>query len=82
MQLSESDVGGEWANARALVAEHKLDLTLILRQLRLCRSTLGSVLELLENSPIAPSALEQIGECATDTMAEVERLWDRFKQPI
>jgi hypothetical protein len=82
MQLSESDAGGEWANARALLADHKLDLPLILRELRLCRSTLGSVLELLENGRVAPNVLEEIGECARDTTAEVERLWSKSKQTI
>jgi hypothetical protein len=82
MQLSESDTGGEWANTRARLAEYKLDLPLVLRQLRLCRSTLGSALEFLENGPIAPNTLEQIGECATDTTAEVERLWDILKHTI
>jgi hypothetical protein len=82
MPLTESDAAGNWADTRALLAEYQLDLPLVLRQLRLCRSTLGSVLEFLESNSISPAMLEQIGECSTDTTADVERLWNLIRQSI
>jgi hypothetical protein len=79
MTTDESNAAGNWADSRALLAEYRVDLPLVLRQLRLCRSTLGSVLELLESNPLSPGMLEQIGECSTDTTADIERLWNLLR---
>ncbi len=79
MTINESNAAGNWADSRALMAEYQLNLPVVLRQLRLCRSTLGSVLELLESNSLSPGMLEKIDECSTDTTADIERLWDLIR---
>ena len=67
------------AEHRMVPEEYKLDLSLALRQLRLCRSTLGSILEFLENNPVKTETLELISGCSTDITADVERLWNLIR---
>jgi hypothetical protein len=76
MPISEWNPADNRPASPALMAECQFDTPLILRQLRLCRSTLGSVLELLESDSLSPVMLQQIGECSMDTTADIERLWN------
>ena len=82
MPTNEPNAAGNWVESRALLAEYQLNLPVVLRQLRLCRSTLGSVLEILESNSLSPGMLEQIGECSTDATADVERLWNLIRPSI
>lgn len=61
------------------LATFDFDQTSILKQMRVCRSTLGAILEELETAPRNPRALEALSEPATSVMAEIERLWDITK---
>jgi hypothetical protein len=82
MPTSESNPADNRLASHALMAERQIDIPLILRQLRLCRSTLGSVLELLESDSLSPVILQQIGECSMDTTADIERLWNLIRPSI
>jgi len=82
MPISEWNPADNRPASPALMAECQFDTPLILRQLRLCRSTLGSVLEILESNSLSPGMLEQIGECSTDATADVERLWNLIRPSI
>jgi hypothetical protein len=82
MAIKESDSADNWADNHALLAEYQFDPPLVLRQLRLCRSKLGSVLEFLESNSLSPGMLEQIGECSTDITADTERLWNVVRPSI
>lgn len=65
---------------RAALASNPMDMPFILRQIRLCRSTLGAILEELESGDQSPRAVERFGECATSVAAEIERLWETVKR--
>jgi hypothetical protein len=52
------------------------DAFTILRQIRLCRSTLGAILEELEAGGVGADAIERIGECTIGVTAEIESLWE------
>jgi hypothetical protein len=82
MPTNESNAAANWVDSRALLAEYQLNLPAVLRQLRLCRSTLGSVLEILESNALSPGMLEQIGECSADTSGDIERLWQLLRPSI
>lgn len=79
MTAKQPNMPSTLAESRILLEEYKIDLPQVLRQLRMCRSTLGSVLELLEEHPPKPEMLEQISGAASDVTSDVERLWDLIK---
>jgi hypothetical protein len=82
MPTNEPNAAGNWVQSRALVAEYQLNLPIVLRQLRLWGSSLGSVLEILETYSLSPDMVEQIGDCSTDATADVERLWNLIRPSI
>ena len=55
------------------------DLPAIIRQIRLCRSTLGAILNELECGGGHPDTAERIAECTIGVTAEVESLWKATK---
>jgi hypothetical protein len=55
------------------------DLPAIIRQIRLCRSTLGAILDVLESGDGHADAIERIAECTTGVSAEIESLWNAAK---
>lgn len=79
MTAKQPNITGTLAESRILLEEYKIDLPLVLRQLRMCRSTIGSILELLESHPPTPEMLEQVNGAASDATSDVERLWNLIK---
>ena len=66
--------------ARPIMPDYQFDLPAIERQIRLCRSTLGAILDELEGGDKSPDAIERIGECTTSVTGEIESLWEAIKQ--
>jgi len=53
-----------------------VDASTIMRQIRLCRSTLGAILDELECGDVGADAVERIVECTIGVTADVESLWE------
>ena len=70
----------ETTTQRANMTEYRLDLPAIVKQVRLCRSTLGAVLDELECANQSPDALDLIEERTMSVSAEIESLWAKVKQ--
>ena len=70
----------ETVSTRAIMPDYRFDLPAIERQIRLCRSTLGAMLDELESGDRSPDAIERIGECTTSVTGEIESLWEAIKQ--
>jgi hypothetical protein len=55
-------------------------LLTIMRQVRLCRSTLGAILDELECGDWSANTFENLAECTIGVTAEIEGLWEAVKQ--
>jgi len=64
---------------RALVTEEQLGLQSAIRQVRICRSTLGAILDVLETVNIPQDRVGEVTEGSLNVMAEIEQLWDSLK---
>ena len=82
MTTSEPTKSAQIASTREAFADYQLDLPTIVKQIRLCRSTLGAVLEELEGHELTADSCELIGDYSTVAAAEIERLWDVIKRAI
>lgn len=79
MTNSEPSNSAYLASARACMADYQQDLTAIIWQIRVCRSTLGAILDELEGDD-RNLAIEKVAEYATGVAAEIESLWDAIKR--
>jgi hypothetical protein len=70
----------ETAPTRDITPDYRFDLPAIERQIRLCRSTLGAILDELEGGDRRPEAVERLSECTTSVIGEIEALWEAIKQ--
>lgn len=77
--MNVTEKAGNMTSSQLPSATFDFDQTSILKQMRLCRSTLGAILEELESAPRNPRALEALSEAAASVTAEIERLWDITK---
>jgi hypothetical protein len=80
MVNSSTNRSPETTSNRANMADYRLDLPTIVRQIRLCRSTLGAILDELECAAKSEDALDGIGEVTLSLSAEVENLWTKVKR--
>ena len=80
MTTSEPSKSADLTSARASMADYGQDLPTIIRQIRVCRSILGAILDELEDDD-RNLAIGQVAECATSVAAEIESLWDTIKLP-
>jgi hypothetical protein len=71
----------ETVPTRARMMDYPADLSMIMRQIRLCRSTMGAILDELECGNATADSIEKIAECTTGVTAEIEGLWQATKQP-
>ena len=78
---SATNSSAETTSNRANMTDYRLDLAAIVHQIRLCRSTLGAVLDELECGVQTQDALDGIGDVALNLSAEVENLWTKVKTP-
>lgn len=76
MTPSYSNLNTELLSTRGT---HQVDLPALIKQIRVCRSTLGAVLEELETDEISAGSLETVVECSTAAMVEIEGLWETIK---
>ena len=76
MTTSDSNLSGELLSTRG---NHQVDVPALTKQIRLCRSTLGAVLDELDVGEISAESLEKILECATAVTIEIESLWETTK---
>lgn len=79
---SSADCSVETTSNRANMTDYRLDRAAIVHQIRLCRSTLGAILEELECGAHGQDTLDRIGEVALSLSAEVENLWTKVKLPL
>jgi hypothetical protein len=77
---SEPSKTADLASAPASMADYRQDLPAIIRQIRVCRSMLGAILDELDDGDRNP-AVEKVAECATVVAAEIESLWEAIKLP-
>ena len=70
----------EIGSTRARMPDYPVDMPAILRQIRLCRSTLGAILEELDCGDRSADTIENIAECTTGMTAEIESLWEAIKK--
>ena len=82
MKYSNINQSPETVATRAQFTDYSANLPAITKQIRLCRSTLGTVLDQLECGAVSADTIEKIAECATGLTAEVESLWEATKQPV
>ena len=80
MSNSNANYSAETASTRAIMSDYRFDLPAIVRQVRLCRSTLGAILDELECGDQRPGASERLAECTTGVTAVIESLWEAIKQ--
>jgi hypothetical protein len=62
------------------MSDYQLDLPAVMRQIRLCRSTLGAILDELECGDRGHGAIEKIAIRAMSVTGEIEDLWEAIKQ--
>lgn len=60
--------------------EPRADLESVLRELRVSRLKLGSILEQLENFEPGPAAIEQMHTCCDSIADEIDHLGDTIRQ--
>ena len=80
MNNSNPNQNRETVATRAELTDYSVDSPAIMRQIRLCRSTLGAILDELECGEASAGTLEKIAECTTGVTAEIESLWEATKQ--
>jgi hypothetical protein len=56
-----------------------LNLQAVIRQIRICRSTLGAILDVLETEELDTDSVERAAEASMNVMAETEQLWNTVK---
>jgi hypothetical protein len=71
----------EMISTRLRTTDYAVDLSTTMRQIRLCRSTLGAILDELECGEASGDTIEKIADCTTSVTAEIESLWEATKQP-
>lgn len=81
MNGPNSSQSREMVSTRARMTDYAVDLPTIMRQIRMCRSTLGAVLDELECGNASGDNFDKIAECTTGVTAEIESLWEATKQP-
>jgi hypothetical protein len=74
--ISQSE---ETVPTRPRTVDYAVDLVAIMRQIRLCRSTLGAILDGFECGNTSAGTIEKIADCTTGLTAEVESLWEATK---
>ena len=79
MTNTNANYTAETASTRVTMPDYRFDLPAIERQIRLCRSTLGAILDELECGERSPEAIERLGECAMSVTGEIEALWETIK---
>jgi hypothetical protein len=62
------------------MSDYQLDLPALVRQIRLCRSTLGAILDELECGDRSQGAIEKLAGSTMSVTGEIEGLWERIKQ--
>jgi hypothetical protein len=82
MNNSSTSQNRETISTRVKMTDYPVDLPTIMRQIRLCRSTLGAILDELECGEATAETIEKIAECTTGVTAEIESLWEATKQSI
>jgi hypothetical protein len=80
MAAADSNIQLESPTDRPEFASESLTLQAVVRQIRICRSTLGAVLDLLETAELDSDSLEAAAEGAMSVMAETEQLWNMMKE--
>jgi hypothetical protein len=71
----------ETVPTRARITDWQVDLPMIMKQIRLCRSTLGAILDELECGTARAENMENIADCTIGVTAEIESLWEATKKP-
>jgi hypothetical protein len=78
---SSTGCSAETTSGRADMTDYCHDLPTIVRQVRVCRSMLGAILDEFECGAPTQDALDGIGEATLNLSAEIENLWAKVKKP-
>ena len=70
----------ETVSLRVAMPDYPVDFPTIMRRIRLCRSTLGAILDELECGDWSADTIPNIAECTTGVTAEIEGMWEAVKQ--
>jgi hypothetical protein len=70
------------AASTPIVPEFRPDLNAVMKQIRLCRSTLGAILDELECGDQSPGTIERLAERAIGVTGEIEELWETTKPSL
>ena len=68
--------GPETVQSLRQLPDCSVDVPTIMWQIRLCRSTLGAILDELECGEVDAQAAVSIAECTIGVTAEIESLWE------
>jgi hypothetical protein len=64
---------------RSEFATEPLNLQSLIRQIRICRSTLGAILDVLETAEPDTDSIARAAEGSMNVTADVEQLWNSLK---
>jgi hypothetical protein len=80
MNAADSNTELESADGRSELVAEPVTLLSVVRQVRICRSTLGAILDVLETTEIGSESIERAAERSTDVLGEIEQLWNALRQ--
>jgi hypothetical protein len=69
----------EMASVPSLAPGNDSDLANLMRQIRICRSALGAILDELEAGERSAETLASLATCITGVTGEIEELWQAAK---
>ena len=79
MMTSNANDTVDMASVPSLPPSNDCDLATLMRQIRVCRSALGAVLDELEGGEPGADALTNLAACITSITGELEELWNAAK---
>jgi hypothetical protein len=79
MTTLNSDGTREMTSNQA-TSDDQIGLPAVIRQIRLCRSTLGAILDELECDNRSAESIDRLAACTTSVFEEIDCLWEATKQ--
>ena len=79
MMTSNANDTTEAASTTTFVPGNECDLAALVRQIRICRSALGAILDEIELGDRSEATIDKIAACITGVTGEIEALWEAAK---
>jgi hypothetical protein len=77
---SNANYVAETVATRPTMTDDRHDLPALMRRIRVCRATLGAILDELECGDRSPAVVEKLAECTTNVAGEIEDFWETIKR--